>query len=117
MGEPHAHAKPWAWHPSSWRLGGSFPEQRMLTPAEELGLSGLSLASQVRKAFDKIPEPAHVELMHRIREEACKRHLIYLRNGELDTIGVFPCPITVLPDQLAYIHSVSQTILNALKRD
>lgn len=88
----------------------------MLTPAEELGLSGLSLASQVRKAFYKIPEPALIALMHRIRDEAFKRHLIYLRNGELDTICVFPCPITVLPDQLSYIHSVSLTILNALKR-
>jgi len=29
----------------------------MLTPAEELGLSGLSLASRVRTAFGKIPEP------------------------------------------------------------
>jgi hypothetical protein len=88
----------------------------MLTPAEELGLSGLSLASRVRAAFAKIPEPKLVELIGRIREESFRRHLIYLRDGEWDTIPVLPCPVTVLPDQLAYIHFVSQTIHNALKR-
>ncbi len=88
----------------------------MLTPAEELGLSGHSLASRVRKAFYKIPEATLAELIQRIREESSRRHLIYLRDGELDTIRVLPCPITVLPDQLAYIHFVSLTIINALKR-
>jgi hypothetical protein len=88
----------------------------MLTPAEEMGLSGLSLASRVRKAFFTLPEPELVALMGAIREEATRRHLIYLRDGRPDTIHVMPCPLTVLPDQLAYIHYVSLTILNALKR-
>jgi len=91
-------------------------EKAMLTPAEEVGLSGLSLASKVRKAFYKIPEPALIALLHSMRAESVARHLIYLRDGELDTIRVLPCPITVLPDQLAYIHYVSLTIQNALKR-
>src|SRR5207253_735178 len=52
----------------------------------------------------------------RIRDEAFRRHLVYLRDGEIDTIRVMPCPVTVLPDQLAYIHYVSLTIHNALKR-
>jgi hypothetical protein len=42
--------------------------------------------------------------------------LIYLRDGQWDTIRVLPCPITVLPEQLAYIHYVSLTVHNALKR-
>jgi hypothetical protein len=88
----------------------------MLTPAEELGLSGLSLASRVRTAFAKISEPELVELLARIREESFRQHLIYLRDGEWDTIPVLPCPVTVLPDQLAYVHFVSLTIHNALKR-
>jgi hypothetical protein len=88
----------------------------MLTPAEELGLSGLNLASRVRKAFDKIPEPTLIRLLQRIRDESFRRHLVYLRDGTRETIPVLPCPITVLPDQLAYIHFVSQTIHNALKR-
>src|SRR5262245_60966509 len=88
----------------------------MLTPAEELGLSGLSLASRVRKAFYQIPEATLVTLIQQLREEGFRRHLFYLRDGELDTIRVLPCPITVLPDQLAYTHYVALTIHNALKR-
>ena len=47
----------------------------MLSPAEELGLSGLSLGSQVRKAFYKIPQPRLAELMKRMHEEAAARRL------------------------------------------
>jgi hypothetical protein len=88
----------------------------MLTPVEELGLSGLSLEGRVRKAFYQLPEAAVAALLRRIREESFRRHLIYLRDGEPDTVRVLPCPITALPEQLAYIHSISLTLLNALKR-
>src|SRR6516165_9522588 len=88
----------------------------MLTPAEELGLSGLNLAGRVRQAFSKIPEPAVLDLIRRMREEAFRRHLVYLRDGTPDAIHVLPSPLTVLPDQLSYVHFVSLTILNALKR-
>jgi len=88
----------------------------MLTPAEELGLSGLSLVSQVRRAFYKIPEASLAALMGRIREESLRRHLIYLRDGQLEPVRVLPCPVTALPDQLSYIHFVTLTLQNALKR-
>jgi hypothetical protein len=88
----------------------------MLTPAEEMGLSGLNLATRVRKAFYNIPEETVIHLMQRIREESTRRHLIYLRDGQLDTVRVLPLPLTVLPDQLAYLHSVCLTVQNALKR-
>ncbi len=88
----------------------------MLTPAEELGLSGLNLAGRVRKAFLTIPTPQLHALIQQIREESFRRHLIYLRDGIPDAIRVLACPLTVLPDQVAYVHSVSLTILNALKR-
>src|SRR5437667_1307474 len=88
----------------------------MLTPAEEMGLSGLSLATRVRKAFEQIPEADLLRSMESIREEAVRRHLIYLRDGELDAIHVMACPLTMLPDQRAYLHYVSLTIQNAMKR-
>jgi hypothetical protein len=88
----------------------------MLTPAEELGLSGANLAGRIRKAFHQLPEATLVELIHRIRDEATRRHLIYQREGELDTIHVMPLPLAALPDQLAYLHVVTLTIQNALKR-
>lgn len=88
----------------------------MLTPAEELGLSGLGLASRVRKAFHKIPTRTQLALLRRIREDSARRHLVYMREGEAEIVHVLACPITVLPDQLAYTHHVSLTIQNALKR-
>lgn len=88
----------------------------MLTPAEELGLSGLSLFSRVRKGIYNMPEAEALDLLRHIRLEAERRHLIYLRDGQLETIRVMACPLTILPDQRAYIHFVSLTIQNALKR-
>jgi hypothetical protein len=88
----------------------------MLTPAEELGLAGSSLAGRVRKAFYTIPQDRLVRLIGRIREEAFRRRLIYLRDGQPDAIRVLPCPVTALPEQLAYVHHVTLTIHNALKR-
>jgi hypothetical protein len=88
----------------------------MLTPAEELGLSGMNLAGRVRLAFFKIPEPRLRELIVRLRDEAVRRHLIYLRDGRPEPIRILPRPLTALPDQLAYIQTVSLTIMSALKR-
>jgi hypothetical protein len=88
----------------------------VLTPAEELGLSGLSLASRVRKAFYKTPERELAGLIERVDQESFKRHLIYMHEGAVETIRVLACPVTVLPDQISYAHFVSLTILNALKR-
>jgi hypothetical protein len=88
----------------------------MLTPAEELGLSGMSLSGRVRDAFYRIPPADLLGLMHHLRDEAVRRHLIYLRDGQPEPIRLLACPVTALPDQLAYIHFVSQTIQNALKR-
>src|SRR5438309_1372573 len=88
----------------------------MLTPAEELGLSGLSLASRVRRAFYRIPEPVLVERMRQIHAESLRRHAVYLRDGEPDAVHIMPLPVTALPDQVAYIHVVTLAIHNALKR-
>jgi hypothetical protein len=88
----------------------------MLNPAEELGLSGAALAGRIRKAFYKLPEAELVGLLDRIRDEALRRHVVYLRDGKPDAIHIMPCPLAVLPDQLAYIHVVTLTIQNALKR-
>jgi hypothetical protein len=88
----------------------------MLTPAEEMGLSGLSLASRVRKAFTRIPEAELGRLIEAVRAEMLRRRVFYLRDGQAEVIRMMACPITALPDQVAYVHSVSLTIQNALKR-
>lgn len=88
----------------------------MLTPAEELGLSGLNLDSRLRKVFYGLPPETIVELSQRMTDEAFRRNLIYTRHGDVEAIRVMLRPIGVMPDQLAYLHFVSLTILNALKR-
>ena len=88
----------------------------LLTPAEELGLSGLHLDGRVRKAFYAMSSEAIVELSRRMNEEAGRRHLLYLRDGKPEVIPIMLRPIGVMPDQLAYLNFVSLTILNALKR-
>ncbi len=88
----------------------------MLTPAEEIGLSGQRLATRVQDALDRIPPGELIDLMHAIRREAEDRHLVYQRDGVDEIIRLLPCPITLRPDQLGYTHYVSQTLLNCLKR-
>ena len=87
-----------------------------LTPAEELGLSGLGLDSRVRRVFYGMSRETLAELTERMTAESFRRRLIYLRGGLPETIRVMLRPIMMMPDQLVYLHYVSLTILNALKR-
>ena len=88
----------------------------MLTPAEELGLSGLAVASRVNHALYRLGDAGLIQLMDQLRQGALDRHLFYLHQGEIEPIRVLPAPIAVLPNQLSYIHSVTLTVQNALKR-
>ncbi|MBM4000830.1 MAG: hypothetical protein FJ297_15045 [Planctomycetes bacterium] len=88
----------------------------MLTPAEEMGLSGMQLAGRVRRAFYRLPAQEVRELTRSIRDECSRRRVVYLRDGAVETIRLLACPIAVMPDQVAYLHYVSLTIQNALKR-
>jgi len=58
----------------------------MLTPAEELGLSGLSFDSRVRKVFYALPQPLMAELLDRMTAEAWRRKMIYLREGQAEAV-------------------------------
>ena len=88
----------------------------MLTPAEELGLAGLALASRVQHALYRLAPDELAGLIERLRAGALERHVVYLHEGEVEPIRILPAPITVLPEQLAYIHHVTLTVQNALKR-
>jgi hypothetical protein len=88
----------------------------LLTPAEALGLQGLRLASRVRRAFYRIPASGLAGLQGRIEAAAAERRLVYQRDGEVEAVRLLPCPLAVLPDQLAYVHLVSVTVQNALGR-
>jgi hypothetical protein len=88
----------------------------VLTLAEEIGLGGYQLASRVRRAFLSLPEAELAGLMQQVRAESAHRHLVYLRDGQAEVLPLFPLPLTALPDQLSYLHYVSLTVQNALKR-
>jgi hypothetical protein len=88
----------------------------MYTPAEEIGLMGMRLATRVQHAFDQIPEDAVIDLMRAIQRAASDRHLVYQRDGVTEIIRLLPCPLTLRPDQLGYTHYISETILNCIKR-
>ncbi len=88
----------------------------MLTPAEKLGLSGMALANRVRLAFHKLSDASLREMMAELKREAAAQELTYLRDSEVDVIRLLACPLTALPEQLSYVHSVSLTLHRALKR-
>src|SRR5688500_560061 len=88
----------------------------MLTPAEKLGLSGMALSNRVRLALHKLSDSAIRDIVAEIEREARKHQLCYLRDGEVDVIRLLACPLTALPEQLSYVHSVSLTLHRALKR-
>jgi len=88
----------------------------MLTAAEELGLSGLAVTSRIHHALYGLGEKGLAQLSERLQQGAVDRHLVYLREGRLEPIRIFTTPIPVLADQLSYIHHVTLTVQNALKR-
>lgn len=79
-------------------------------------MSGLNLDSRVRKVFYALPAQELANLMTRTHEEARRRSMIYERDGQVETIRVLLRPSAVMPDQASYLHFVSLTLLNALKR-
>ena len=76
----------------------------VLTLAEEIGLGGYHLSSRVRRAFFSLPDSIVAGLMQRVREESARRHVVYLRDGQPEVVGLFPLPLTALPDQVSYLH-------------
>lgn len=87
-----------------------------LSPAEERGLLALGLDHQVSRAFLALSPAQATDLMQRVVAEAYRRRLVYARDNELEVIPFFARPAAILPDQFAYLHYVSLTLVNALKR-
>jgi hypothetical protein len=87
-----------------------------LAPAEVLGLRGSRLAARVRQALYRVPADDLAEARRRMREGSVARHLDYFMDGKVETIRVFPCPITLLPEQLGYVHRVVRNLHDALVR-
>jgi hypothetical protein len=82
----------------------------------EAGLQGAHLAARVRQALYRTPAAELADAFRRMREGATARHLDYFMDGVVQTIRVFPCPITLLAEEADYVHRVVRTLHQALVR-
>jgi len=87
-----------------------------LSAADEHGLKGLSLDSQLRRAFFDLPASVIWRLAEAVPKAARARGLAYWRDGKEETINVLLRPTAVMTEQLNYYHTVSNVLLEALKR-
>jgi hypothetical protein len=86
------------------------------SPAEASGLRGAQLAARVRQALYHVPAAELAAAHERMRQGAIERHMDYFHDGRVEAIRVLPCPITLLPEQLTYLHSVTRTLHHGLLR-
>ncbi len=87
-----------------------------LSPSDERGLKGLSLDSQLRRAFFDMPASTIWRLAQAVPEAARALGLTYFREGQEETINVLLRPTGLLTEQMNYYHTVSNVLLEALKR-
>jgi hypothetical protein len=88
----------------------------MLTPAEEVGLAGHGVAARVRRAMGRLDDGELRELLQTIEAAAWARHCVYERDGHFEVVRILPTPLTVLPDQLQYLHAASLALHQATRR-
>jgi hypothetical protein len=84
--------------------------------AETMGLYGPRLAARVRQALYHVPAPDLVRAREQMLQASLRRHLDYFSEGRAETIRVLPSPITVMPEELEYLHGVTRTLHGALLR-
>jgi hypothetical protein len=86
------------------------------SPAEAIGLSDRGLDALVQAALARISPRALKRLSAALQVQADRGRLTYLRDGEPETVRIFPYPIVVVPEQVRYVHAVTLAVQNALKR-
>ena len=97
-------------------MPGDSPRPSQPTPVETSGLHGARLAARVRQALYHLSASELAATHERMREAGATRHLEYFHDGRVEPIRVLPCPITLLPEQQVYLHSVARTLHHALLR-
>jgi hypothetical protein len=63
-----------------------------------------------------VPVDELARAFQRMRDGAVARHMDYFMDGTVHTIRVFPCPITLLAEEIGYVHRVVRTLHDALVR-
>ena len=88
----------------------------MHTPAEEVGLANRRVGARLRAALLGLTPERMRDLVHAVQEDARAATLLYLEEGRGREVNVLPAPLTVLPEQLRYLHSAALTVHEASKR-
>jgi hypothetical protein len=88
----------------------------MLTPAEELGLAGHSVAARVRRALRQLDEGLTKDLLSALTTDSWERRCDSERDGKHEAVRLLPTPMTLLADQLQSLHSVSLALHHATRR-
>lgn len=88
----------------------------ILTAADERGLKALSLDSRLRRAFFDLSASTIWELAEAVPVHARQHGLTYWRDGKEEVINLLLRPTGMLAEQMNYFHTVSITLLEALKR-
>ena len=88
----------------------------MLTPAEELGLSGATLDARVRRAANHIPDAELAHVARRLADDARANDLVYEHKDVSEPVRVMLRPLLVMPEQMTYLHQVCTRIMGALAR-
>src|SRR3970282_1851117 len=88
----------------------------MLTPAEELGLSGATLDARVRRAANHIPDAKLANVARRPADDARANDLVYEHKDVSEPVRVMLHPLLVMPEQMTYLHQVCTRIMGALAR-
>lgn len=89
----------------------------MHTPSEEQGLRARRLQARAEEAIHQMSPAELAALLDRVEEESRRRGLTYVREEErIEVVRMFALPVVVTPEQHAYVHSASMTLLSACKR-
>ncbi|HZX43824.1 MAG TPA: hypothetical protein VFE93_18440 [Myxococcaceae bacterium] len=88
----------------------------MQTPAEELGLASRRVGARLRSALLAIAPDWMRDVVRQIQEDGRAAALLYLHQGRAEAVSILPAPLTVLPEQLQYLHATALTLHDATRR-
>ena len=88
----------------------------MHTPAEEIGLTSRRVGARLRAALLRIPPARMREVTSGIEADARDATLLYLEAGRPREVRILPAPLTLLPEQLRYLHVVALMLHEASSR-
>lgn len=89
----------------------------MHTPSEEQGLRARRLQGRAEAAIHRMDPAQLSSLLEQVEQESRRRGLVYVREGDrIEVVRLFTLPVIMTPEQHAYVHSASMTLLSACKR-